>query len=55
VQGEDHLRSHLPLALVDAHFHAALLRATENPAIETFSTDHRGESATEPDRRTAPI
>ena len=36
VQGENHLRLHIPLALVDAHFHAALLRATENPAIETF-------------------
>lgn len=36
VEGEEHLRAHLPLSLVDAHFHAALLRATENPAIEAF-------------------
>lgn len=36
VQGEGHLRAHTPLPLVDARFHAALLRATENPAIEAF-------------------
>lgn len=36
VQGENHLRSQLPLPLVDARFHAALLHATENPAIEAF-------------------
>jgi GntR family transcriptional repressor for pyruvate dehydrogenase complex len=35
-EGEEHLRTGSPLALVDAHFHAALLHATENPAIETF-------------------
>lgn len=36
MQGEEHLQNGLPLALVDARFHAALLRATENPAIETL-------------------
>ncbi len=36
LQGESHLRSGIPLSLVDARFHAALLHATENPAIETF-------------------
>ena len=36
VQGEEHLRKAIPLLLVDARFHAALLHATENPAIETF-------------------
>lgn len=36
IQGEEHLRTGVPLSLVDARFHAALLHATENPAIETF-------------------
>jgi GntR family transcriptional repressor for pyruvate dehydrogenase complex len=36
LQGEEHLQAHEPLGLVDARFHAALLRATENPAIEVF-------------------
>src|SRR4029078_3269685 len=36
VQGEQHLSAHIPLALVDVHFHAALLRTTENPAVEAF-------------------
>lgn len=34
--GEEKLAAGEPLALVDAHFHAALLRATENPAIGAF-------------------
>lgn len=34
--GEEKLKIGEPLALVDAHFHAALLRATGNPAIEAF-------------------
>ncbi|HEY8599778.1 MAG TPA: FCD domain-containing protein [Thermomicrobiales bacterium] len=36
LHGEEKLKTGEPLALVDAHFHAALLRATENPAIEAF-------------------
>lgn len=36
VEGEERLRRRISLALVDARFHAALLRATENPAIEAF-------------------
>ena len=36
LHGEEKLQTGEPLALVDAHFHAALLRATENPAIEAF-------------------
>lgn len=34
--GEEKLRTHEPLALVDAGFHAALLRTTGNKAIEAF-------------------
>ena len=34
--GEEKLQTGEPLALVDAHFHAALLHATGNPAIEAF-------------------
>lgn len=36
VHGEEKLKVGEPLALVDAHFHAALLRVTENPAIEAI-------------------
>jgi GntR family transcriptional repressor for pyruvate dehydrogenase complex len=36
IEGEEHLRRHEPLGLVDARFHAALLHATENTAIEAF-------------------
>lgn len=36
VHGEEKLKTGEPLAMVDAHFHAALLRATENPAIEAI-------------------
>lgn len=32
-QGEERLAAHEPLMLVDAHFHAALLAATDNQAI----------------------
>ena len=36
IHGEEKLKTGGPLPLVDAHFHAALLRATGNPAIEAF-------------------
>lgn len=36
LQAEKRLQAHEPLALVDARFHAALLRATENQAIEAI-------------------
>ena len=36
MHGEEKLKSGEPLALIDARFHAALLRATGNPAIEAI-------------------